>query len=143
MPGAVGDAGFGGCCRGCHLAPSPDRAAAVSQRGENDFDSHAQGEMASTTVKLEREAPESRTRAPACRLAETNTSRRRNNSVIRLASACNAPGVDLRRQGICQLSLQQHRQCHSALSGDEERWCNRCHRNAAERDAVAACRPEM
>lgn len=98
----------------------------------------AQGEMVNTTAKLERETPESRRRAPACRLAETNTSRRRNNSVIRLAT-----GAGLQRQRICHLSLRQHRQCHGALSGSEERWCNRCHRDGAERGTVTACRPAM
>lgn len=66
-----------------------------------------------------------------------------NNSVTRLASTCNPTGADLQRQGICQLSLQHHGECHNTLSGNKERWCNRCNCNSAERDTVRACRPEI
>lgn len=158
---AAGDVGCRGCCRGyfcrgCRIPGIPGMLSGMlpGMSDSGDAPAHlprmalppsrkearrtlipAQGEMASTTAKLEREAPESRRRAPACRLAVTNTSRRRNNSVIRLAT-----GAGLQRQRICHLSLRQH---HGALSGSEERWCNRCHCDGAERGTVTACRPAM
>lgn len=99
--------------------------------------------MASTTAKLEREDARKQNRSSCLSFSRDKHECHQNNGIIRLASTCNPTGVDLQRQGICQLSLQHHCECHNTLSGNEERWCNRCHCNSAERDTVRACRPEM
>lgn len=65
MPGAAGD---------CRRASFPVIELPPYHKAARTTLIRSGGEMASTTVKLEREAPESRVQATACHLAETNVS---------------------------------------------------------------------
>lgn len=65
MPGRAGE---------CHRTSFPVIELPPYHKAARTTLIHSGGEMASTTVKLEREVPESRVQATACHLAVTNMS---------------------------------------------------------------------